>query len=96
LFIYAIIIHHLVPLLYWVRADGLTLNLPNDFAFLLKHIFLTKCINFCIHLHEGLGHGFDGSIGSEKGAFLSEKMVVVDGVTVDTKGNFSEIAFKKY
>lgn len=85
-----------MPLFYGVGAGGLALNLPNDFAFLLEHVFFTKCINFSIHLHEGLGHGFDGSIGSKKGAFLGEEMIIADEVTVDTKGNFSEIAFKKY
>jgi hypothetical protein len=43
-----------------------------------------------------LVQGLNGGVVFEVGAFLGEERLVSNEVAVDTKGDFSEIAFKKY
>ncbi len=95
MFIYAIIIHYLGPLVYWIGSRYFALNFTYHFALLLEDVLFTKLINLAVHLDKRLGHGLDGGIDFVIGTLLRKEMFIPKDVAVDTQSDFSEISFNK-
>ena len=95
MFIYAIIIRHLVPLFYWIGSLDFEFQLTYNFSFLLENIFFSKLINLAVHLDKCLIDWLNWRIVFEIRASLAKDMLVTENIAINTKGNFSEIAFNK-
>lgn len=84
--------HSLVPLFYAVLVLNLALKLTNHLSLLLEHVLFSN-FNLQVHLDQVLNDGLDGSVVQIVGTFEGESLVVRDEVSINTKGNFSEISF---